>query len=144
MKLIQIVIGCKDQQPLSRYLSCESREDKVGDVYRKECCWTIGLADCLNSWGQLRVSVTGPPKAPLASPPSVPLSHPASIPLLSEGGRVGVGAEMAFVPFIESAASLSSHDQQAAAQWQLAEGCRRPIATCEVEKSHSVTAGSLE
>lgn len=83
------------------------------------CCWTIGLADCLSSSGQLRVSVTGPLKTPLPSPPSVPLSHysdrPASVPVLSEGlGWWGweCRAVMAFVPFIKSVASLSSHDQQ--------------------------------
>lgn len=71
-------------------------------------------ADCLNSSGQLRVSVTGPLKTP--SFPLRRLSHypdrPASVPVLGEGWGWECRAEMAFVPFIKSAASLSSHDQQ--------------------------------
>lgn len=78
--------------------------------------------------------------APLKPPFPLRLSHNPALPpshywVRGEGGSVGVGAEMAFVPFIESAASLSSHDQQAAGQWRLAEGCRRPIETREVKKS---------
>lgn len=90
---------------------------------------------------QLRTAQSVCDWAPLKPPlPLLRLSHyPAQPPShyweRAECGSVGVGGEMAFVPFIESAAGLSSLGQQAAAQWHLAEDCCLPIATWEEKKS---------
>lgn len=63
-------------------------------IKKRGCCWTIELAVCLNSSGQLRVSATRPPKPPPPSAsvcPTVPLSRlPCLQPATKKRVRVGV------------------------------------------------------
>lgn len=86
-KGLQVHVNIRTSSHNLSYKSIEGGGPSGRWIKKGGCCWTIELAGCLNSSGQLRVSVTGP-----LNPPSFPLlrlSHysdrPVSVPVLSEG-----------------------------------------------------------